>query len=383
MLTGGRVRFYFSPLVLLMMALLLASFYWNFLGPYWAGRAPTTSDFYNELWAPTHLLTQGQSPYKTASLYPHLPAVWFPMAVGFFFPLGLLSDELAAKIWLMINVLELFALIMLSIRSLDSNGAVLVLGGLVYFFPVVFSHLLLGQFSLTTALCLLASAVLAEKRHDWLAAFCLALGLSKPQLGIMAVLGLGVFYYRAGGFKLLVRFGVQTGFMVLLTSLPLFIAYPGWIPDWISSEQSNRYMWTFPSLFSALQRFMGAPGYLIWGIILIAGCVLCYQLWTHDPPRLAMPWTLGITVMVSTYVWSWDFVLLIPVWAYIFSHSSWRGQAFLVLTYLLGWVGFAYVQSLPNSNNSMFWWFPLWLLACVSIVSPPIRLWRTSNSPPG
>ena len=50
-------------------------------------------DFYNELWGPAYLLVNGQSPYDTPILDPVLPAVWLPMAIGFFFPLGWLPKD--------------------------------------------------------------------------------------------------------------------------------------------------------------------------------------------------------------------------------------------------------------------------------------------------
>lgn len=45
-------------------------------------------DFRHNLWAPTHLLLRGESPYLIKTLFPNKHAVWLPMAVGLFFPLG-------------------------------------------------------------------------------------------------------------------------------------------------------------------------------------------------------------------------------------------------------------------------------------------------------
>jgi hypothetical protein len=55
-------------------------------------------DFYNELWGPAHLLVRGESPYDTSSLNADLPAVWPPMAIGVFAPLGWLSEKTASRL---------------------------------------------------------------------------------------------------------------------------------------------------------------------------------------------------------------------------------------------------------------------------------------------
>lgn len=364
-----------SVVVLSLIAFFSVDLYWDRII---ARTDDFSTDFYNELWAPARLLTSGQSPYRTASLDPILPPVWFPMAIGFFFPLGLLNDEAAAKTWFLFNVLELAVIAAWSAHGARKIYTTALAGFFVFFFPPVLNHILLGQFSITAVACLLASAHFAEKRNDWLAAACLALGLSKPQLGILAVFGLSIFYFRAGGFKSLLRFGLQTLLMACLTSLPLFIAYPAWIPDWIASAQSN-YTWIQPSLFSTLTRLLGAPGIFLWALAAFGGFFLCFRLWRDKSPRVDMAWTLGLTMIVTPYLWSWDFVLLLPLWAFAFAESSWKRRAFLFVTYLLGWLGFAYVQHLPGSSNDMFWWFPLWFLASVAFISPPFPIGHKEN----
>lgn len=353
--------------VLLLITLFFVSIYW----PRIIARTDDFStDFYNELWGPTRLLTKGQSPYHTASLNPILPAVWLPMVIGVFSPLGLLNAEIAARVWFIVNVLELLLMIGWSLRGKWTVYSTVLVGFLVFFFPPVLNHILLGQFAITAIVCLLASAHFAEKRNDWLAAFLLALGLAKPQLGILAVFGLGVHYFRIGGFKLLLRFGAQTFLAAVLMSLPLFIAYPAWIPDWIASAQSN-YTWIQPSLFSTLTQFFGASGTIPWALVALGGCIICLHIWKNNPPLPAMTWSLALTLIISPYLWSWDFVLLLPLWVETFAEANWKRKIFLFVTYLIGWLGFAYVQHLPDSSNDMFWWFPLWFLVSIAL---PLRL---------
>ncbi len=356
-------NWYASIALLALIAGVSTSLFWRL--------AASRMDFFNNLWAPAYLLVHGQNPYDTSSLHPSLPALWFPMAVGFFSPFGLLSEVIATKAWFVITMVELFAIVLLTVHDRLKVHVAAMVGFLVFLFPPLLNHIALGQYAITGMLCLLFSAYFASTRRDWLAAFTLALGLAKPQLGILALPGLSLYYFQRGGVKMLSCFGVKTFWMAILMSLPLFIAYPAWIPAWMESLQSN-YSWLHPSLFSTLKYALGAWGYFLWGIIVLAGLVICYQLWKKLPPLAAMVWSLGLTTIITPYLWSWDFVLLIPGWVFMFSRLDWKGKILLIGAYGAGWLGFAFIQRLPDSSNDMFWWFPLWFMFTITLAS----LWR-------
>jgi hypothetical protein len=351
---------YSSILALGFVAVLIASLFWRLMLP--------RMDFYNELWGPAHLLVQGKSPYDTASLNPILPAVWFPMAIGFFFPLGWVPETLALQVWFIFNIIELCLIVYLVQGDRRSLYTTVALALFCFFFPFVLNHLNLGQFSITVMLCLILAVYFAENRRDWLAAFFLALGLSKPQLGFLAVFGLSIFYFRQGGFGSLFRFGVQTALISLLMSLPLFIFHPVWIPDWIKSMQSN-YTWLHPSLFSIFRQNLGNWGTVLWAALLIIGVGISFWLWIKSSPQIAMLWTLGITTIVTPYVWSWDFVLLLPIWMYLFTLPDWQRKALLVAFYAVAWYGTALIQSKTGSNNQEFWWVPIFFMGTLALTT--------------
>jgi hypothetical protein len=349
-----------SILALGLIAAFITYLFWRLMMP--------RMDFYNELWGPAYLLVQGKSPYDTASLAPVLPAVWFPMAIGFFFPLGWLSENLALRVWFIFNIIEICVVVYFVQGDKRSLYNTVMLALLCFFFPFVLNHFNLGQFSITVMLCLMLSAYFADKQRDWLAACFLALALSKPQLGILAVFGLSVFYFQSYGFNGVFYFGVQTFLMALLMSLPLFISHPTWIPDWFKSMQAN-YTWLHPSLFSILRQSMGMWGTFIWAVILILALGISYQLWIKLPPCVAMMWNLGITTIVTPYVWSWDFVLLLPIWMYTFAHVDWKRRTLLLIFYAIAWYGMALVQTQEGSQNQSFWWVPLWFMGTLTLVT--------------
>ena len=360
------IHFYSSVFGMLVVVFFLVRSYWNLIA--------LRMDFYNNLWGPAYLLIHNQSPYDTASLHPILSALWYPMAVGFFFALGLLEETIATKAWFLLNLAELFAIIMFTTRDKRKFYLTIIVGFLVYFFPPTLNHFVLGQFSITAMLLLLASVYFAEKKQDWLSAFCLALGISKPQLGILAIIGLSSLYFQRGGFKSLAGYWLKILLMALIMSLPLFISYPDWIPDWIKSTQSN-YTWLQPSLYSTLKHTLGLWGFFFWISITIAGVILCFQLWKKSPPQIAMLWSLGLTTIISPYLWSWDYVLLLPIWMYIFTQIDWTEKIILLVVYIIGWVGIAFIQRLENSSNDMFWWIPLWYMLSITLVTR----WKTGG----
>lgn len=353
-------QIYASFFVLAVVGVLVSYLFWDFMLP--------RMDFFNNLWGPAYLLVQGKSPYDTASLNPVLPAVWFPMSIGFFFPLGWLSETLALQVWFIFNIIELCVVIYLAQGFKRSVYDSVVLALLCFFFPFVLNNYNLGQFSITAMLCLMLSAYFSSSKHDWLAACCLALALSKPQLGIIAVFGLSTFYFQRKGFKGLFQFGLQTFLMALLMSLPLFVLHPAWIPDWLRSMQAN-HVWQHPSLFFILDRSMGVWGIFVWMTILVLAIGISYWIWAKFPPQVAMMWSLGITTIVTPYIWSWDFVFLLPIWMYTFTQVDWKRKTLILIFYIIAWYGMALVQMRESSDNSLFWWVPVYFVAVIVCVT--------------
>jgi hypothetical protein len=357
---------YASILVLGFIAVLVSFLFWRLMMP--------RMDFYNELWGPAYLLVQGKSPYNTASLNPVLPAVWFPMAIGFFFPLGWLPENLALQAWFFFNIIEICLVVYLVQGDRYSLYSTATLALMCFFFPFTLNHFNLGQFSITVMLSLILSAYFADKRRDWLAACLLALALSKPQLGILAMFGVSALYFRRNGFRGLVYFGSQTALTTLLMCLPLFIFHPAWIPDWFKSMQSN-YAWLHPSLFSIFRQSFGGWGIIPWAAMLILALCASHQLWMKFPAHTAMLWSLGITTIITPYIWSWDFVLLLPIWMHTFTNSGWKRKVILLILYAVAWYGAAIIQAQVGSQNQSFWWVPILFIGTLALVAD----WKTSR----
>ena len=346
----------------------VAAIYWNLL--------PPRKDLYNELWGPVYLLIQGKSPYDTASLNPVLPAAWLPMSIGFFAPLGWLSEEVALRSWFLFSLVEI-ALVILLVRQSNRSVANLFLVSIFAFgFPSTIYHLLLGQFSITTTLSVVMALFLILKEKHWLGAFLLALGLSKLHLMTLPMLGLSLFYFHRSGIKSVFAFWGRVFAACLVLCLPLFIAYPNWIPDAIQSMTSNA-PWAFPTLQKFFVYTFGSFGMVLWGISIVLTVLLSIFLWKRLDTVSATFWNLGLALLISPYIGSWDFVTLLPLWLHTFLPASRRWKVFMAVSYGIAWFLMARIQGLEESHNHYFWWVPLWFLATSAIVT-----WRQGMSDP-
>lgn len=345
-----------SILILAGIACLAAAAFWGLGG--------ARKDFYNELWAPAHLLVQGENPYDTSSLESDLPPLWLPPAVGVFAPLGWLPEGIATQVWLLVSLAALALTVWLCLEKWGSIPVLLLAALTVFLFPPALNHLALGQFSIISTLGCLLAALCAERKRPWAEAFLLALALAKPQLAFLAALGLGFHTLRQEGFASLLRFGLRTGAAFLLLSLPVILVHPGWLQDLSVNLRSNPD-WPHPSLFTFLRTAVGAWAFPLWGLVLLGGISACWRLWKTLPPKAAMPWTLALTVPLAPYIGSWDFVLLLPLWVWIFSRVGWKRRFFLLAAYLAGWAGMAAIQLSSDFSNLRFWWVPFWFLAAL------------------
>lgn len=358
---------YASILAFALMGILFAKLFWNLVQP--------RMDFYNELWGPAYLLVHGQSPYDTTSLNTNLPAAWFPMAIGFFFPLGWLSEKTAQQGWFIFCILELGAIIYIAQggkRSLYNTGMITLLS---LFFPSTLYHFYIGQISITVTLCLVLAVHLAQRDRHWLSAFFVAVAVSKPHLALLTVLGLSFYYYQNAKLKGMFSFWGRILVISLALCIPLFVAYPNWIPDALHAMTQNP-IWSYPSLFVLFQRYFDKWGYLLWVLTSIFTIWINHSIWKKLSPVNAAYWSLALAPLVSPYVGSWDFVILLPLLTCTFAAINWKRKVIFVIFYILAWYQMAQIQALEVSHNHYFWWVPLWFLG----VSAALTNWKEAAS---
>lgn len=346
--------------ILVLVAVSIAGLYWRLMIP--------RKDFYNELWAPAYLLVRGHSPYNTAELNPTLPAAWLPMAIGLFFPIGWLPETVALQVWFIFTIVEVCAIIFLMQEGNPNIYNTFALSLLCFFFPPVLNHINLGQFTITITLCWLFAIYAYEKERRWLSAFFIAVCLAKPHLGILPLIVLSSTDYARGGFMKVIFQWMRILAMCILLCIPLFVAYPNWIPDALESMSRNP-IWLYPSLYILFERNFGVTGYFLWACSTILVIWISWYQSKKLPLRQAMYWGLALAPLVTPYVGSWDFNIILPLFISIYVNIDWKRKAFLWVVYWIAWYGMARVQMQTESHNHFFWWVPVYFVFAEALVT--------------
>lgn len=338
-------------------------------------------DFRNNLWAPSYLLLRGESPYDLSGLYELGNPVWLPMAIGALFPVGALPLPQAAMVWRLVNFGAVVGIVWVVAGQKRPSPALLAVALLaVALYPRTLAHVSLGQFSLFAVLLYVCAGLLLQRQRFWPAALPVAVALAKPQLGILVVVGLALRAYRLQGRRGAAVFVTAVVVWCALLTLPLFLLYPGWAPDFILSLRQNP-AWLQPSLFSLLPAWLGQwPGMFGWGLLFLLVMGLNGWLWWKRPFWEAMCWSLALTPLVSPYIWSWDFVLLLPLLVReIFRLRLLAARFVLAMGYLLNWFLMFQVILSSDGSDHHFWWGSWFLVAVIFVAVELNRRFEVEN----
>ena len=341
-------------------------------------------DFRNNLWAPAYLLIHRQSPYNISGLFSECTAVWFPQIIGVFFPLGLLSQNQASNLWLIINLLTITGLTYVLINQVKQKQANSLIFGIVLlgvlFYPATIVHLILGQVDFLLIAAMLIGVYGIEKHNAPLAALCFALALSKPQICLLVIPGAFIYCILNGKWKFSFLLVLLTGAFVIAMTIPLWVFDSGWVKDFISNVRSLP-TWSQPTLLSQIKAHFGRQGYVMWFFVAIPCLVASTVLWNKYTPHLAALWSLGLTTIASPYLWSWDFTLLIPLFIYsavrltkvytrLILFSCWAASIFLSI----------WSHQYDDGDNRL-WWMPLLMLLGLGICILLENLGKTNSIP--
>lgn len=329
----------------------------------WLNKHPIVGwDFRHNLWAPASLLVNGQSPYNVKALLDTGLAMWMPMAIGALFPLGWLSVKHAGSIWFLCNLLALIFIIRLATRAKKIPLFLLFIVALaVALFPSTIRHLRLGQITLIICLSYLVAVVLLDKSRILLASLLIAFSLAKPQLSILVLPGILISYQREKGTRATIVFIALIIVCSVILTTPLFLGFPSWITDFVASVRQNpEYLQ--PSLFSLLPYWIGNVGYVIWGLMALVVVGLNIWLWLNKRRQDAIYWSLAMTPLVTPYLWSWDFVMVLPLLIKsAFTFKEWWKLGMLISACGLCWLINLHISFRTDISNHRFWPVP-WII---------------------
>jgi len=340
----------------------------------WFAPAPVICswDFHNSLWGPANMVLHGLTPYTFHPPYspPYwpVPAVWMPQSIGAFIWLGMLPCSIASKLWFVVEIGGLLAVVwILAGRRLPSRGLFAASLLLIFLFPPLYYHFLLGQYAI---LFLTLVLLVVYVPGIWIAtSLILAIALAKPQLGILVYPGILIWVWRTRGTGAMFRLFIFTVLSVTLLTLPLFFGYPAWPNDFLYVTTSNLGKpWELPTLYVLLTVGLGRTGFIIWLSLFLAVACLCMWLWLKRDAKIAVLISLALTPVVTTYASSWDFVLLLPALIGLLLHVKTTFARVMLVggAFLLDIIIIATRWHNDISDGSQ-WWIPLALLIIMAM----------------
>jgi len=196
----------------------------------------------------------------------------------------------------------------------------------------------------------------------------IALALSKPHLGLLAMLGLSYYEAARCGLRTMFILWARIGVACLVLCIPLFIAYPNWIPDMLAAMGKNP-PWAYPSIFVFFRKTLYGWGTLLWILTTLLVVAFNFRLWKKLPMKTALYWSLALAPLTTPYVGSWDFVVLLPLLIFTYANADWKRKMFIWVAYVIAWGIMARIQMMPGSLNYYFWWVPLWFIGAAALVT--------------
>jgi hypothetical protein len=298
--------------------------------------------------------------------------------MGIFWPLGYLPLQQASNLWWILTLIGLITIVWLSSGHQRPPKTLFTITlVLAFLFPPTISHFSLGQITILICLLFLVITIYGRKLHPLLLALLIALTLSKPQLTIFILPGYFYVYLKETSSR-----AIKLIFLIFLAigilSLPLFILHPRWITDFIQNLMGNPD-WAHPSSLFILRTNFNRFGEILWWMLLLLVSGINLLLWTRLPKRDAAAWSLALTTLVTPYIWSWDFVFIIPLLvSYLFKIKQKSSIWLIYFAYISCWGIIAYMKLTGHMSDELYWWVPWYLIGFVIISStlnwPSVKL---------
>lgn len=271
--------------------------------------------------------------------FPYPP--WYALST---FYLGLMPVRTAVTLWFQLNLLMLFISIWLLTDGWPGRTRLIAFPLALFFIPVL-GALSVGQYDFPVLLGASLLVYSIRKENIALTVLGLVLLTFKPHIGGLVFLGaLGWLVYQGGGFGRRVM-GPLIGAAVILF-ISGFLADPAWVlsyPRMLLSYQDEGNVSACSECASLpvwLSRWFldGSLTSAVWiAIVLLVILVISLYfirslLKSHELLLSAV--VLG-TLLVSPYLYNYDYLLLLVPFAVLFGKSNWSQRVILILCYLV------------------------------------------------
>ena len=270
--------------------------------------------------------------------FPYPP--WYALST---FYLGWLPAQIAATLWFELNLVMLFLSIWLLTEGWPGRWRLLAFPLGLFFLPVL-GALSVGQYDFPV---LLGTALLIYSlRRENLALTVLGMVLLtfKPHVGALILLSaLGWLIYRGGSFGRHVTRPLLAAGAALVASG--FLADPTWLVSYqkmllsYQNEGNVSACSECASLPVWLSRWFvdGSSSGAVWiGIVLLCILMILFSLRRSllQSHKLLLSAALLLTLLVSPYLYNYDFLLLLVPFAVLFSRGELLQKIIVLLCYL-------------------------------------------------
>jgi hypothetical protein len=297
-------------------------------------------------WSAGRALRNGLNPYSesvvhdiartAADAVPTVPAYYPPWSLPLFAAFAGLNYDTFRRFWLIASA----AIAVLSVILIESSTLrarkdrplhLLILGS---FFPLYLA-LYLGQFSVLPLL-FFALYQSRRQRQDFIAGLLLAACLFKPNLFILIFVT--EIWSMLAGRKLASLAGFATGVSALL-AMPLCFE-PGIYFNWFAAPSAAGSTWQNPNLGVWLTLLGSGAAWLRFAplaVSLPALALICKRRRGHAMGSDQFTALLGLNLIVSPYVWTYDFLMLTPLLVDLVGEAILGIDVLLILVNVLLW----------------------------------------------
>jgi hypothetical protein len=270
--------------------------------------------------------------------FPYPP--WFALST---FYLGWLPPSAAATLWFEINLLMLFLSVWLLTDGWHGRWRLIAFPLALFFFPVL-GALAVGQYDFPVLLGTSLFIYSLPRKHVALTTLGAVLLTFKPHVGALVLLAaLGWLIYQRGEFgKHALRVLLVTGIFLMLSGFladPAWIVrYPGMLLDY-QREGNVSACSECASLPVSLSRWLfdGSLANAMWIalVLLVLLAALFYIVSSSfKSHELLLSAALLVTLLVSPYLYNYDFLLLLVPFAVLASKGSLPQKLVVLVCYL-------------------------------------------------
>ena len=339
-----------------------------------------------QYWAAARLMIEGRNPYSAelvlelrhlAGNFTEFPPnsismmLYPPWTIPLILPFGLLDFKYFRILWLLIHIILIFISTKLIWNFYGGRTKLLWLGFLVAFtFEPTILVLGIGHITTLHLLGLIGFLYFIHQQNnhklfDIAAGACVGLVTIKPQLLIIFLLALlfWMIYQR----RFLVLLG---GAIVLIISslLSLMLNPSIFHRYWFAVSQYPLGAWATPTIGGVLRLILGINQEWLQILPTLLGCVwFTFYWWKRKDTwdwKEETPVLVLASVITSTYVWTYDMViLLLPVLqVVIISIRSEQRRLTILLLFTYFFVSIVVTISHIFINEFWFFWFPAFIL---------------------